>query len=122
MTTRLHRLASKLSHERVPETCPAVHTAGVAAVASFLHWASANTRWFGRMSRAERHAFEVRVGVLVQDITDGAKEHGTKLLRAAHVREIEEHLLMNLSPERLQAIEAGEDVAVEELFPVSQQS
>lgn len=114
---RIHQLAKKLSHERVPETCPAVHTAGVAAIAKFLHWASSKTRWFGRMTRSERHQFEIQVGELVAEVLEGAKENGTRILREAHAREIEDYLRMSLTAERIARVEAGEDLNVTELFP-----
>jgi hypothetical protein len=115
--SRLHQLAEKLSNERVPPTCTALHTAGVAAVAKFTHWCSKETRWFGRLSRMERHRLEVQIGEFCSDILEGAKEHGTRVLREAHIREIEDHLRMNLTPERITAVEAGEDLNVAELFP-----
>ena len=114
--SRISQLALKLSYERVPETCPALHTAAVKAIAEFSHWA-AKTRWFDKLTRSERHEFENRVTAFSARITDGAKEDGTVLLRAALVREIEDHLLTGISAERIASIEAGEDLNVSELFP-----
>ena len=115
--SRLHRLAEKLSNERVPPTCTAVHSAGVDAIAKFTHWCSKETRWFGRLTRVERHRMEIQIGEFAAELLEGAKAGGTRVLREAHIREIEDHLRMNLSPERIAAIEAGEDVNVSELFP-----
>jgi hypothetical protein len=117
--TPITRLAKRLSYERVPETCPDVHTAGVRAIAKFLHFCSSKTRWFGRMNRAEQHAFEVRVGELVADCLDGAKEQGTLKLRAAYVREIEDRLRLHMSPERIARIDAGDDADVPETETLS---
>lgn len=115
-TSRLHRLASKLSHERVPPTCPAVHSAGVSATSALHHWLNEQP-WHGRLSRKERKSLETRLGDFTADLLDGYKDAGTRVLRDAHVREIEDHLRLNLSAERVAAIEAGEDVNVSALFP-----
>jgi hypothetical protein len=114
-TSRLHRLAQKLSFERVPETCCAVHTSAIAAMAKFEHW-TACQRWSLKMTRTERRTFEKHLSQMMGDIVDGAKSGGTLPLRAAHVREIEDHLRMNLTPERIVAVEAGQDIDVNELF------
>lgn len=117
MSSRLHQLATKLSNDRVPPTCAPVHSSGVSAIAKFSHWLSSRTRWFSKLTRAERHSLEVRIGEFTADLLDGAKEHGTHVLRAAHIREIEDHLRLSLTPERIAAIEAGEDLNVAEVYP-----
>lgn len=107
-TPPLTRLAKRLSFERVPETCPAVHTAGVKAIADFSGWVLRQS-WSHRLSRKEITSLETRFGDLVADVMEAAKDGGTRPLRAAFVREIEDRLRLHMSEADIARVEAGED-------------
>jgi hypothetical protein len=116
--TRLYRLAQKQAYERVPETCPNVHTGGTKAIANLHLWLN-RRHWMSKLSEKDVLKLELRIGQFVQDLFDAAKEHGTLPLRQALVDTIHENMLLSLPAERIAAIEAGEDLSAEELLGVT---
>lgn len=89
MNSRIHQLAKKLSYERVGETCADLHTAGTAALARFHAWLNRRP-WLDSLTSKEVTALEARLGELVAEVIDGAKERGTIPLRNALIAEMED--------------------------------
>lgn len=105
--SRLHHLAKAEAFHRVPETCPELHTGGTKVAFAFCKWIDA--RFHEKLTDAERTEIAHKNGEMIADLLEIAKDSGTRPLRDALVREIEQNMRLSLSQERIDRIEAGED-------------
>lgn len=112
--TRLYRLATALAHHRVSETCPAVYSAQVKAIAAFEKWLQQRA-WLPKLTEAETLKLETKFVELVSDLVADAKEAASLPLRKGLVDTIHDHLMQTLPPERIAAVEAGQDLSAEEI-------
>lgn len=107
MNSRIHQLAKAEAYQRVPETCPAVSAAATKHLYAMTKWV--DTRFAEKLTDHDRSEIAGQLTVKINDLLESFKELGSVPLRTALITEIENNLRLNLSQERIDRIEAGEE-------------